>query len=84
MGGGGRGGALSHPYRTLPTLPRPQRCGLTRVCSAAAEADVSVVIQVTSTTTLNDRIQRLQDCHRDLTSFFCVSFGKNIVDILVK
>ena len=57
----------------LPTLPRPQRCGLTRVCSAAAEADVSVVIQVTSTTTLNDRIQRLQDCHRDLTSFFLVS-----------
>ena len=31
----------------LPTLPRPQRCGLTRVCSAAAEADVIVVIQVT-------------------------------------
>ena len=31
----------------LPTLPRPQRCGLTRVCSAATEADVIVVIQVT-------------------------------------
>ena len=72
---GGEGGP-SHPYRTLPTLPRPQRCGLTRVCSAAAEADVIVVIQVTSTTTLNDRIQRLQDCHRDLTSFFFVSLEK--------
>jgi len=46
---------------------------------AAAEADVSVVIQVTSTTTLNDRIQRLQDCHRDLTSFFFVSFDKKFV-----
>ena len=32
---------ITHPRR----LPRPQRCGLTRVCSAAAEADVIVVIQ---------------------------------------
>ena len=55
--GWGEGEGWGASYFTHPPFfAEPQRCGLTRVCSAATEADVIVVIEVTSTT-LNDPLQ---------------------------